>query len=74
MWKRLLIGSIAITISLGGIPGQAYDTLYTRGQGYILCPKNDTLQQLELASDKADTILGELAKIMDKLNISDTIK
>ena len=65
-------------ISSSYLPGQTadgYDTLYCRGgYGYMLIPKYDTLKQLEQASDKSDTILEQLAKIMDKLNINDTIK
>ena len=71
MWKRLIFG-LTLTISvISAAPGQ-YDTLYCRGRNYILLPKYDTLELLEQANIKADTILSELQKIKDKLGIADT--
>lgn len=77
MWKRLITVWILIILASKLIPCQTpdgYDTLYTRGNGYILCPKYDTIKQLDTANKKADKILSDLQKIMAKLNINDTIK
>jgi len=65
-----------LTIStLIAVPGpDGYDTLYLRGNGYILCPKYDTIKQLDQANHKADEILENLGEIMTKLEIKDTIK
>lgn len=49
-----------------------YDTLHCRGRSYILVPKYDTVQQLQEANIKADSILIELEKIAMKLGIDTT--
>lgn len=57
--------------------GQKYDTLYTRGQNYILVEKRDTVQELKEINAKADTILNDLRLIKEKLQIEtkkDTIQ
>lgn len=68
--KTLLL--IAVLVINGG--SQGFDTLYTRGRGYILVEKTDTVSQLARAEEKADTILKDLEIIKIALNIKDTIK
>lgn len=77
MWKRLITGLILISSAFPEVTGQnpdGYDTLFTRGSKYILVPKYDTIKQLEQVDIKADSILNDLAEIMEKLNIKDTVK
>jgi hypothetical protein len=62
-------------VALTGSAAQnRYDTLYTRGNGYLLVEKYDTLEQLEIAEKKLDSILLDLQLIAKELGIKDTIK
>ncbi len=63
-----------MSVALTGSAAQNYDTIYTRGTGYILVERYDTLEQLEMAEKKVDSILLDLKLIAKELGISDTIK
>jgi hypothetical protein len=67
-----------LTLSINSDSQQpnGYDTLYTRAANVILIPTYDTVKQLEVANQKADTLLmelRELQKMLCKMS-KDTIK
>ena len=51
-----------------------YDTLYLRGQTYMILPRYDTLKELKEVNRKADTLLLELKQIAEILKTKDTVK
>lgn len=77
MWKRSIAAWIAITAVVNWTPGQtpdSYDTLFTRSNKMVLCPKYDTIKQLEKLDEKTDTLIEQLKIIAEKLDIKDTIQ
>jgi len=68
---KIILLSVALTSSTAQ---SKYDTLYTRGSGYVIVEKYDTLEQLEKAEKTVDSILLDLQIIARELGINDTLK
>jgi hypothetical protein len=69
---------IVISLTLSGSSQQpdGFDTLYTRSEKILLLPKYDTVHQLEVANQVADSLLQdlkELEMILCKMQ-KDTVK
>ena len=71
--KVLLLIVVWVFSSFAQSP-DSVDTLYLRGDSFVLMPKYDTVKQLQKANQKATAILEDLEVIKKELGIKDTIR
>ena len=78
MYKLLLQLLLTISLTLvansNGQTPDGFDTLICRSNKMVLIPTYDSIKQLKMANEQADSILRNLELIKIALNINDSIE